>query len=86
MSAATARTPSQPPPNGREEHAQFGGGARITGLSPRVMMDGQQTIMRLCATCQQQMPHKVGARCCILCELDETPTQPPPNSANSGEG
>ena len=44
---------------------------RVTGLYPRVMMDGQHTIMKLCGTCHQQMPHKVGARRCILCELDD---------------
>jgi hypothetical protein len=43
---------------------------RVTGVHPRVMMDGQHTIMKLCGKCQTQMPHKVGAGTCILCELD----------------
>lgn len=31
---------------------------------------GAQTIMRLCLGCGQQMPHLVGYKTCILCEMD----------------
>jgi hypothetical protein len=44
---------------------------RVTGYPPRVVQDGQHTIMKLCACCGQQMPHKVGAPRCVLCMLEE---------------
>lgn len=70
MSAATmfaiaARTPPLTPPQ-----RGTAGEGKITG-TPRVMMDGQHTIMKLCGTCHQQMPHKIGSDMCILCELDD---------------
>jgi hypothetical protein len=50
----------------------------VTDRPPRLTMDGQHTIMKLCAGCGQQMPHQVGAKVCILCagEKDEHAIQP----------
>jgi hypothetical protein len=43
---------------------------RVTDQQPRVVCDGQQTIMKLCGQCLMQMPHVVGAQFCVLCEMD----------------
>jgi hypothetical protein len=44
----------------------------VTEKTPRVVADGQQTITKMCTRCAMQMPHKVGAKVCILCEMEES--------------
>ena len=44
---------------------------KVIDKNPRVTSDGQATIMKLCVNCNEQMPHKVGAKVCILCEMEE---------------
>lgn len=39
--------------------------------SPRVIFEGQSTIMKVCKRCEMQMPHIIGAQACILCAMDE---------------
>lgn len=43
----------------------------VTYNVPRVTFGGQQTIMKQCQGCGEQMPHVVGAKVCILCDGDE---------------
>ncbi len=47
--------------------------ATVTTDSPRIMMDGRMTIMKLCQGCGQQMPHEIGKKTCLLCELEHEP-------------
>lgn len=63
-------TPPLAPPQTKNTFGEGKREPRVTGLHPRVMMDGQHTITKFCEQCKTQMPHKVGAGCCILCELD----------------
>jgi hypothetical protein len=52
------------------------GSPTVTNTPPRIIMDGQQTIMKLCTRCQSQMPHKIGKQVCIYCEMDEDAIRP----------
>ncbi len=52
--------------------------------TPRILMDGRMTIMKLCRTCGQQMPHVVGSLKCVLCELDNDSPAPQPQNQDSG--
>lgn len=47
--------------------------ATVTTDSPRIMMDGRMTIMKLCQGCGVQMPHEIGKKTCLLCELEHEP-------------
>lgn len=46
--------------------------ARIANL-PRVTVDSEPTVMRMCARCGTQSPHLMRHAVCILCEMDDEP-------------
>lgn len=53
--------------------------ATVTTESPRIMMDGRMTITKLCQGCGEQMPHEIGKKTCLLCELEHEPATPAKN-------